>query len=487
MTFCRFFTLLVLSSLFSACSFEAETDLATEISTIENGLLTYVQLVGEPEVTYSIEERMDYFNVPGVSIAIIEDGAIKWAKGYGIANTADSSLVDVNTMFQAGSISKPVAALAALKLFEEGKVDLDTDVNEYLATWKLEENDFMNEEKVTLRRLLTHTAGTTVHGFPGYQQTDSFPSINDVLDGNGNTPKIFFDTIPGSIWRYSGGGYTIMEKVVEDVSGQPLENYVKEVILDPLGMTNSTYQQPLPIDAGLNASAAYTGDGELIEGLWHNYPEQAAAGLWTTPTDLAKYCIAVQEILTKNKSSVLSLETIELMLTKHKNDWGLGPGLRGEGDSLIFQHGGKNAGFTNRMTAFAYQGKGLIIMTNADRGGELINEIVRSVSNYYEWGLSNRKTIELLDMTEESLTKFEGEFIYAEQVPGIGDYLIEIYRKDGRLMVNDENNGQLDTMGALNDSTFVDINDGEEMVFRVVDDTLRMVWNGRFKFTKVEK
>lgn len=207
----------------TSCSTEKAIDVTADLNAIENGLLPTIKIKGDSLITYNIIDRMEHYKVPGVSIAIVENGKIKWAKGYGIANTETGSKVNINTVFQAGSISKPVAALAALKLVENGNLDLDTNVNLYLTDWKIPENKFTKVEKVTLRRLLTHTAGMTVHGFPGYQQTDTFPSITQVLEGLGNTTKIFVDTIPGNLWRYSGGGYTVMEKVVEDVSGMPLE------------------------------------------------------------------------------------------------------------------------------------------------------------------------------------------------------------------------------------------------------------------------
>ncbi|MBN1821194.1 MAG: beta-lactamase family protein, partial [Prolixibacteraceae bacterium] len=307
---------------------------------------------GSSPVTFDFLGRMEHYKVPGMSIAVVKDGKIVWTEGFGIANTETGSKVDTNTLFQAGSISKPLAALAALKLVEEGKVNLDEDVNTYLKTWKLPDNKYTSEQKVTLRLLLTHSAGITVHGFPGYRQDEKFPTINEVLDGKGNTDKIRVNKIPGTEWRYSGGGYTIMEKLVEDVSGMPLEEYMAKFILKPMGMNNSTYEQPLPQDLYSQASAAYDQKGELIKGWWHNYPEQAAAGLWTTPTDLAKYCIEIQEILAGKKKGVLKKEMVEDMLTKHLNNWGLGVSLTGDGESLIFQHGGKNAGFTNSFKAY---------------------------------------------------------------------------------------------------------------------------------------
>ncbi len=480
--------LLILLSLFCFhCSSPPSTpNLEEEIRSIENGLIREIVVKNDSIVKFSIEERMAFHQVPGISIAIVRNGNIRWAKGYGIANTETGALVNENTLFQAGSISKPIAALAALKLVQENKVDLDTDVNTYLDDWKIEENEFTQTEKVTLRRLLTHTAGTTVHGFPGYQQTDSFPTINQVLNGEGNTPRVFVDTTPGDIWRYSGGGYTIMEKLVEEITGLPLEDYIQEHILNPMQMNNSTYSQPLSAALHRNASAAYDSDGTIIEGFWHNYPEQAAAGLWTTPSDLAKYCISIQEILSGNNSGILNKESVKQMLTKHKNNWGLGPSLQWEGDSLRFQHGGKNAGFTNNMIAFAYRGDAVIIMTNADNGGHLIGEILRSVSQYYDLGVSNPKVVELIVMKEEDLKKFTGKYLYEKQVPGLGDLYLEVHMENNNLVVHDPDNGQRNELYPQEGLKFIDLEDGDSMTFQQNGDSISFKWNNRFLFNKVE-
>ena len=470
----------------TSCKNENTIDITSDLNTIENGLLPSILVKGDSVKSFNLVERMEHYNVPGVSIAIVENGKIKWAKGYGIANTKDSSKVNANTLFQAGSISKPVAALAALKLVESGSVDIDEDVNIYLKEWNIPESDFTQEEKVTLKRLLTHTAGMTVHGFPGYQQTDTFPSINEVLNGDGNTPKIFVDTIPGSIWRYSGGGYTVMEKMIEDVSGLPLDEYMSKNILEAIGMKNSTYEQPLGSEHHSNASAAYDSDGKIIEGLWHNYPEQAAAGLWTTPTDLAKYCIEIQQILAGKENGVLSKETIEKMLTKHKNDWGFGPSIQWEQDSLIFRHGGKNAGFTNNLISFANRGNAVIVMTNADNGGKLIGEILISVSNYYNWGISNPRVVEVIEVEEDKLNNLVGKYLLDFQVPDIGDYIIDIEIKDNKLFVTDPNNGDTSVLNALEELKFIDLENGDEVVFQLGGDRVGILWNNSFQFNKIE-
>lgn len=479
--------LLLILCIFFSCSDKKNKELETEINAIENNLRVAIQIKGEPLKKYEITDRMKHYKVPGISIAVVKDGEIRWAKGYGIANSKDSTTVDENTIFQAGSISKPVAALAALKLVEERAIDLDEDVNKYLKDWKIPDNTFTETEKVTLRRLLTHTAGMTVHGFPGYMQKDTFPSIETVLLGKGNTDAVIVDTIPGSIWKYSGGGFTVMEKLVEDVTGLPFEKYMAENILPQMDMLNSTYEQPLPTSLYYIASAAYYSNGEIIEGLWHNYPEQAAAGLWTTPSDLANYCINVQKIVTGRENGVLSKETMQKMLTKHKNNWGLGVSLQGEGDSLIFSHGGKNAGFTNNLISFVNHGDAVIIMTNADNGGALINEILHSISSYYGWGISNPKVIEVIEIGVEQLSKLTGKYKLNFQIPEIGDYYIEMSIKDSSLMVNDLITQQVSKLYPLQELKFIDVESGEEVQFQISADSdkIGLLWNNQYPFSKI--
>ncbi len=403
--------LLLSAGLFSCRQADAPPkDHSADIAAIENGLMPNILFEGEEKLALSIAQRMEYHKVPGLSIAVIRDGRLAWAKAYGYANTGSKAAVDVNTVFQAGSISKPIAALAALKLVDQGKIDLDEDVNTYLKDWKIPDNKFTESEKVTLRRLLTHTAALTVHGFPGYTYTDTIPSVIAVLDGLGNTAGIRVDTFPGSIWRYSGGGYTVMQKMVEDVSGQDFAEFVQKEVLQPFGMENSTYVQPLPNAFHDNASAAFDGNGVMAEGLWNNYPEKAAAGLWTTPTDLVKYCLDVQHALNGGESKVLSEGLIRQMITKDKNDWGLGPSLGGEGDSLTFGHGGKNRGFSNNMRAFTHLGEGAIVMTNADNGTKLMGEIMRSISDHYGWGWNEVRIVKKMPMTEEELQAYAGSY-----------------------------------------------------------------------------
>ena len=353
---------------------------------------------------YDLYKRMRHFNVPGMSVVVVDNGEIIWAEGFGKASIDRNKKVDINTLFQAASISKPIAALAILKLSEQKLLNLDENVNQYLEDYQVPDNEFTKESKVTLRAILAHTAGLNVQGFPGYTSKEMLPGTLEVLRGKGNTEKVVVEAKPGSHWHYSGGGYTILQKVVEDVSGKSFEAFMKDEILDPLGMTNSSFEQPLSEIYHSDASSAFDSEGELLEGEWHNYPEKAAAGLWTTPTDLAKYCIAIQEIISgKNANGILTKETVEVMMKDHfglepsyyspnnpsgyPQYWGLGPEIVGGGKSMRFQHGGRNEGFKAHFTAFVYRGQAIIVMANADRGYDLLMEVEKVLSDYYEMGI----------------------------------------------------------------------------------------------------
>ncbi len=424
--------ILIASLLVVSCAVQKKSPQALEslIQQIENNLVPGIVIEGEPGVVYNIEERMAHHKVPGLSIVVIKDGKIHWAKGYGYANMEEGRAVDENTMFQAASISKPVAASAVLKLVEEGKLDLDADVNLYLKGWKIKDSPFTSKEKITLRRLVTHTGGLTVHGFRGYAKGEAVPTVIQVLNGEepANSAAIVPDTMPGSIWRYSGGGYTIAQKVMEDVSGKPFPNLMNELVLSKIGMTNSTYQQPFPEKYYQQASFGYRGDGQKVAGDWHTYPEMAAAGLWTTPTDLAKFVIAVQNSLKDKSKNFLSPEMTKAMLTKHLGDWGLGPSLSGEGDSLRFSHGGANEGFRCNMMGFAHLGDGVVVMTNSDNGGALAGELLRSVSKAYGWNVYKPTVKKIVVLEDDILKKYLG--IYELQ-PGLH---IEMILENGTLL-----------------------------------------------------
>ena len=378
---------------------------------VEQGLLPGIVIAGRPLPVRPLAERMAALKTPGVSVAVINDGRIEWARGYGVADAGGNAPVTPQTLFQAASLSKPVASLAALRLVEQGKLALDEDVNARLTSWKVPENDFTKTEKVTLRRLLSHTAGLTVSGFPGYSAGAPVPALVQVLDGQkpANTAAIRADVVPGTISRYSGGGYTVMQQLLMDITGRPFPSLAADLVLKPVGMTDSTYEQPLPEARRAAAASGHLATGGLLPGRYHTYPEMAAAGLWTTPTDLARFLIEMQKAL-QGKSAILSASMARQMVTDQKGSYGLGLGLEGAGASAAFGHGGSNAGFKCGMTAFIESGRGAVVMTNGDQGGRLASEVLRAVAAEYDWPARRPRVKTIATVDPSALAPLAGRY-----------------------------------------------------------------------------
>ncbi len=456
-----------------------------DIFSIESNLTNRIKEEGTTAKSYTIEERIQEYTVPGVSIAIAREGELVYAKGFGLANSKEKTQVDEHTLFQAASISKPLAALAVLKLVDQGKLDLDENVNAYLTSWKVPENRFTQKEKVTLRRILSHTAGLTVHGFPGYKPKADLPSTAEVLLGNGNTSAVTVDTIPGSIWRYSGGGYTVMQQVVEDVTGMFFSDYMDQHILPELGMTESTFQQPISEDKSKLASGAYNSNGKLFNEVWHNYPEIAAAGLWTTPSDLIKYCLYMQKSVQEPDGKMLSEKMIKTMLSPGMNGWGLGPRLGKLNGEMMFGHDGKNLGFTTMMKAFVNHGDAIVIMTNGDGGMKLIEEIERAVSDFYGWNMSQSMTLKTIELKEKDLRKFVGNYKYQF---GDDKGVVKVKMKKGVLRLKDSGMNERLYLKPLKELEFIDLSEGIMIDFSVDDNgkVTGLLWNKQWEIKKMK-
>jgi CubicO group peptidase (beta-lactamase class C family) len=391
---------------------QSETGFAERIKRVEEGLLPPVIIKGQPPARSKITERMAFYKVPGASLAVINNGAIEWARSYGVIEAGSARPVTIDTLFQAASISKPVAAMGALRLVEQGKLSLDEDVNKYLTSWKVPENEFTKEKKVTLRGLLSHSAGMTVHGFRGYRSDEPVPALLQVLNGEkpANSAAIRVDILPGSRWRYSGGGISVMQQMIIDVTGKPFPEFMRRTVLDKLEMKHSTYEQPLPKTFSQSVAAGHTATGEIIKGKWHTYPEQAAAGLWTTPSDLARFAIEIQRSKAGKSNKVLSAGMTNQMLALVKGDYGLGVGLRGSGKTLSFSHGGSNEGFRCFLFAYAETGQGAVVMTNGDGGGQLASEILRSIAREYGWADYTVKEREVARVDPKVYASYTGQY-----------------------------------------------------------------------------
>ena len=376
-----------------------------------------------------IEAEMAKREIAGLSLVIIDDGRIAETRAYGVKTRGGSERVTPATLFQAGSISKPVAALGALQLVEKGVLGLDEDVNTKLKSWKVPDNEFTTTERVTLRRLLSHTAGLTVHGFPGYATDATVPSVPAVLDGQGNTAAVRVNVVPGTIWRYSGGGYTVMQQLVTDVTGKPFPEYMRDNVLRPLGMTSSSYEQPLPADMARRTAAGHRVDRSTVRGRWHVYPEMAAAGLWTTPTDLARYAIGVQQMLA-GKSKVLSADIAKQMLTEQKGNYGLGPGVAGSGETLRFSHGGRDEGFDAWLEAYAHSGDGVVIMINANDNSRAMRRIINFIAKKYAWPSYPLPAVEpatAVHVVPAALNEIAGRYEFSNNI------MMTLIAQDGRL------------------------------------------------------
>ena len=444
----NYFLIFLIVVLAQSCSKEPIHDnLSERIKKVETSLINPVLIEGDS--TWSIEQRMKHYGVPGLSIAIIKDNKIEWAKTYGVMDKENNSPVTRTTLFQAASISKPVSAYGALRLVELNKINLDADINTYLKSWKLPDNEFTKEKKVKLRNLLNHSAGITVHGFLGYSPDLKVPTLLEILNGTApaNSKAILVDKIPEESFRYSGGGYTILQQMMIDVQGQSFPAIMNELVLQPLGMNNSTFDQPLKAAQLADAATGYLPDGTMTKGKRHTYPEMAAAGLWTTAEDLAKFVINIQNTLNGKSKTVLSQEMTTKMLTPYISDFtGLGFFINKMKDEVYFGHGGWNEGFSSEVIAHKEKGYGVVVLTNSNHP-DFISELIRSVALTYSW-----------DQFVPVYKKMKVDKALIGQIGGRyrvgGNQLIEVYQNEN-LLYTKELGAKPEELIRITDSTYI--------------------------------
>ncbi|WP_405060371.1 beta-lactamase family protein [Kribbella sp. NBC_01505] len=365
-----------------------------------------------------IEADREELRVPGVSWAVIENGEITHTGTAGVRTADTSAAVEPDTLFQAASISKPVAALAMLRLVDRGMLDLDEDVNNRLKSWQVPPTRAW-QPVVTLRQLASHSAGMTTPGFPGYRTGAPLPTTVEILTGAApsNTVGPRVERIPGVQFAYSGGGTTVIQQLLEDVTSTPFRDLMRELVLDPLGMTDSAYAQPLPPDLASRAATGHSEKGEPVDGGWHVYPELAAAGLWTTPTDLARFAIGVHQSYAGAHGALLSPELARQMLTPlirldppiaGLTHVGIGPFLNASGQ--LFGHSGGNLGFRCNLLTDRMTGYGAVVMTNSDGGNRLSLRAFAAAASAYGWE-NYRPVDELFDLpAPEVLTELAGDY-----------------------------------------------------------------------------
>lgn len=315
-------------------------------------------------------------NTPAVSVAVIRDGAVEWARAYGVGTTS-------GTLFQAASISKPFAAMAALHMAQYGNFGLDDNVNRHLTGWHVPENEFTRHHKVTVRGILSHTAGLGVHGFPGYGEGDVVPTLRQVLDGEppANTPPIRVIAEPGTAYSYSGGGYTVLQLLLTERFQRSFPVLMQRIVLSRLRLHASTFEQPLPAERAARTAVGFHPTGRSYTGGWHTYPEMAAAGLWTTPTELCLFAVATGRAARGESNAIVEKEMARLMITPHVGRHGLGFAAGGG----WFHHGGANAGYRCHLICREDLSHGAAVMTNSDSGAPLVQRIVAAIAKESEW------------------------------------------------------------------------------------------------------
>jgi CubicO group peptidase (beta-lactamase class C family) len=415
------------------------------ILAVENGLFGRIIFNGKAD---HIMDRMKHYNVKGLSIAVVNDYKIEWAKGYGFADVKEGRKVGPNTLFEPGSISKSLNALGALKLVQENKIQLDKDINTYLKSWQFPYDSVSKGKKITLANLLSHTAGLNVHGFMGYDRTGKLPSLTDILDGKApsQSPAIRSSSEPNVAFEYSGGGTTISQLLIEDVSSQPYHVFMQQYVLTPLGMTNSFFNQPPPVDKLSQLATGYDAEGNEIKGKFHVYPTQAAAGLWTTPTDLAKYMIDVQLSLKGQSNKVLNKDFTELHTNRYLSDADITMGSfkqERNGEAYFFHDAG-NDGFRGLYFGSLEGGNGIVVVVNSDVG-DIIYELMNSVANVYNWkGFDKPKVVNTVNITKAQEQAYVGTYIYEGKIADVSK------KQDGLYYWTDGSEGKMHFTSSTN-------------------------------------
>ena len=394
-----------------------------EIKQVENNLAGRVKIDGKG---YNILTRMAHYKVKGLSIAVVHNYQVSWAKGYGWANEKEKRSVTTETLFKPGSISKSLNAVGALRLVQDKQLDLHRDINAYLKSWQFPYDSIAQGQKITLAHLLSHTAGLSVYGgFPGYDKNGPIPSIADILDGKApaNTPPVRSLLAPGTQFQYSGGGTIISQLIITDVTQQNYEKFMYDTVLKPLGMTHSFYSTAPPAENQLKKIATgYTTSGTEVEATFRVYPEQAPLGLWTTATDLCHYMIEMQLAYQGKSAKVLNQEMAKLHLTPYIDpNAALGTFVQERNGVKYFFHDAANEGYRGLYFGSVEGGNGVAILVNSDEGN-IILELLNSVASVYNWpGFDTAASVYTKSIPKALARKYVGVYLYEGKIAEVSE------------------------------------------------------------------
>ncbi|SHI44265.1 serine hydrolase domain-containing protein [Aquimarina spongiae] len=456
------FSVLLTLILFQSSAQESNTDTTIDmIKKVETGLTNQVHIEGDS--TWSIEERMKHYGILGVSIAVIHNGEVAWAKGYGVLDKESKVPVTDKTLFQVSTIGMSLTAYAALRLVDQDKVTLNKDINSYLKSWKLPDSEFTKEKKVTLKNLLSHSAGINVHAFQGYSTGEPVPTLLEILNGTSpanSNPVIVDKAINENLW-ISAGGYTIIQQMMMDVEGKKFPDLMNELVLQPLEMNNSRFDQSLSTAQLKTAATGYLRDGSMVKGKRHIYPELASNGLWTTAEDLAKFVINIQQTLKDKSNKGLSKDMAELMLTPSSKNrygkYGLGFLLYDKKDELYFEHHGWSTGFYSRMTAHKDNGYGVVVLTNTPLPA-FVFEVFRSVALAYKWD-NYFPVYKKMEIEQSLADKITGRYSNNGRV-------VQVFQKENQLLYKNIVDSKAEELVKVSDSSFARRNSSRIIQFK---------------------
>jgi len=416
-----------------------------------------------------------------VTIAAISNGRVDWARGYGVAALAGAA-VTPETLFSAESMSKPVTALAVLKLYEQRRIDLDHNVNEYLKRWKLPESSFPGSKTVTVRQLLTHMSGIGTHNGELYDPSKPLPTLLNDLDGvaPSRIPAVRIEEAPGEKFHYANGGYEVLQLLIEDVTGESFVSFVSTNVLKPAGMTRSSYDVPLSDKLATYAATAYLGDHAIPPRKYYN-PNAAAGGLWSTPTDMAKLLIEVQRGYDGKSSRILKQSTIRQMLVPGPKMMpgmlqGLGFVIGGKPGTHFMEHGGSGI-FHDEMVAY-FQGNrnGLVVMANGSSAGVLVEEVLRSASEVYGWPDFHQKPHHVVAFDASTADKFFGNFGPIKFIPSPGGIAVEMPTGNAPEQVYMDRPGHFFVLGGPQEFSFSNEVNGRMQAVRFVTPMANLLW-----------
>lgn len=429
-----------------SCDVDKE-EVSKDLPRIENGLIMSATLNGE-NGRYNIYDRMYSYGVNGMSVAVIDNDSVKFIKGYGHLTNEKKRPVNSKTLFQAASLSKPITCIAVLKLVEAGLLSLDKDVNDYLKNWQIDYSDYGDSTKVTLKLLLSHRSGLSTGGFQGYNSTDSIPSLINILNGQppANSSPVKLKFKPGSKWSYSGGGYMVIQKIIEDVLGKDFNQAIDSIVLRPLKMENSFFDKTFT-DTNKNVALGYNYNKSIVDKGWRIYPELAAAGLWTNPSDLLKFIQAITNSLNEKKNSFLKKRSVDKLLK-------MGLFLDDKKEPAVFSFRGTNKGYRCEFIGFTKnnQAYGAVVMVNSYNGRYLIQEVLRSIAKQYHWRYPFAGEVKAFNFSKpqkNTLEKIQGSFKYKERT-------INIKKTDSLLLMTHTWNGRYVYIQPISSNTYID-------------------------------